>query len=281
VAKDFYRKTKIQEQLTKARLQEPDEFKHREVVESTCFLLDGYVSTNGEAPSIEKEASMLGYEVTEHLRLFEQNRQQEFEARDDKGRLYSPEVLHELHIRKVRSQAGKASAESRLLEQNDEQKGQQKVGQNPNYNYNSDSVSAEGEESNIKGGCASSASDEAFNHWNSLPNVQHHREFSDKARGLVNGRLKTYSLGEVKQTFDTYDAILASSDTLLNTRWTLDQLCQPDRFAKFAPGSDPWTFYKNHNAPESGGARRQRRGRQKKARDFDKHRKPEQDVEPC
>ena len=138
MTKDYYRKLITKNQLLKARLLDDDEFKHSEIVDSLCAELGGYVSANGEAPSIEKEASIVGYEVGEHKRLFEQVSKQGFEARDEQGRLFSPEVLHELHIRNVRSQAGKASAEARLLEQ----KPQQIDKHNPNYNYNSNDVSS-------------------------------------------------------------------------------------------------------------------------------------------
>ena len=163
--KDYYRKLNLQDQLLKARLLDPDEFKYSEVLDSTCYLLDGYISANGEPPSLEKEAQILGYEVDEHTRLFNQLSKQKLAQRDEKGRLFSPGVLGVLHIRSVRSQAGKAGGGSPLLKQEPKLTDKQK----PNYNYSCDSgsVSAyqEGESEGEEGDC--SAEFEEF--WNIYP----------------------------------------------------------------------------------------------------------------
>jgi hypothetical protein len=66
VNNNHWRKLKVHNQIFKAKIMEPDEFMYSEIFDSNCFVFGGYLSANGDAPSIEKEAAILGYPVEEH-----------------------------------------------------------------------------------------------------------------------------------------------------------------------------------------------------------------------
>lgn len=207
----------------------------------------GYLSLNGMALDKDWVLQQLGPDIQRNDVLLKQMLDNKIIQRDEHGRLFSPDQVKEIYLSEVRARSGKVGGEATqeiLLKQTLEEPSSILAS-----DVSDDSVPLDG---GMQGGSATSAADQAFDHWNSLANVQHHREFSKKAQGLLNSRLKKYTLDEVMQTFNTYDDVLASSDTNLDTKWPLDQFCQPDRFVKFSPGSDPWIFYKQHNKPSSG-----------------------------
>jgi hypothetical protein len=125
VNNNHWRKLKVHDQLFKAKVLEPDEFKYSEILDSNCFILGGYISTNGEAPCLEKEAAILGYPVEEHIRLSEILLNQNLIQRDKQNRLFSPAILRELHISEVRAQAGIKGGNPILLNQKDKEKDKQ------------------------------------------------------------------------------------------------------------------------------------------------------------
>ena len=144
MVKDFWRKLIVKNQLMKARLLDADEFTHSEIVDSLCYELGGCISTNGEAPSIEKEAAILGYDPEEHKRLVNQLIKQGYEKRDVKGRLYSPQIKQELDLRQKRRKAGLSGGNPALIKQKNEQEEKQPLTLTSNSSSNSEQGGSQG-----------------------------------------------------------------------------------------------------------------------------------------
>jgi hypothetical protein len=84
-------------------------------VNRLCYRFDsitengGYIALNGTAPEPSWELQQLGPDIQENAVLLEQMLEQNFLIRDEQGRLYHPDAVKEIHIRKARSSAGQAS----------------------------------------------------------------------------------------------------------------------------------------------------------------------------
>ncbi|OPX85526.1 MAG: hypothetical protein A4E53_03520 [Pelotomaculum sp. PtaB.Bin104] len=89
-----------------------------------------------------------------------------------------------------------------------------------------------------------------FRHWNDKKIIEH-RELTDKLKGHLNARLKTYSVPEICAAIDNYATVLAGEEYFFSYKWSLEEfLTRGNGLPKFVDVSDPLNNYKKHRQPK-------------------------------
>ena len=84
---------------------------------------------------------------------------------------------------------------------------------------------------------------EVFDYWN-LKKIITHRNITSFI-GVINAKLKDYSIQEIKEAIDNYRAVLDSSECFMSYSWTLREFFQRSNgFEKFLTENKPLDNYK-------------------------------------
>jgi len=135
MAKDFYMKLDTKARIAKKTYMTYEDIGFLDIVECQCHEFGGYLSPDGEVPSEEDEATMVGAAVDLFKHLLDRLLKFGVLARDERGLIYSPELLQELELREKRRRAGQAGGRARSRKQTTKQN----VTMDIDSDYNSES----------------------------------------------------------------------------------------------------------------------------------------------
>ena len=121
MAKDFYMKLDTKARIAKKTYMTYEDIGFLDIVECQCHEFGGYLSPDGEVPSEEDEATMVGAAVDLFKHLLDRLLKFGVLARDERGLIYSPELLQELELREKRRRAGQAGGRGRGRKQTTKQ----------------------------------------------------------------------------------------------------------------------------------------------------------------
>lgn len=81
-----------------------------------------------------------------------------------------------------------------------------------------------------------------FDHWNTMGIVKH-RELTQKMRSVVNARLETYTVDELKEAIDNYSSILKSDKHFFSYKWAMMDFFNASNVVMFLTENDPFNNY--------------------------------------
>lgn len=117
MTRDFYWKLDVKAFLAMFRYISLEELGYLVIVKCLCHEFGGYLSADGDTPTLDEEAGMLGVDLATHDRMLDRLLKLGLLARDRRGVLYSPDLICELELREKRRQSGRRGGNPRLLNQ--------------------------------------------------------------------------------------------------------------------------------------------------------------------